>query len=160
MKRVILMLMAVIAFSLSAWCQSSVIIPMGNEILTKNSLMSAKQIFKNEHMSLDMLSSTHGVYMDDLSRDFSLLVSVDANRNGTIKEVSFLCGAMYCLGLEEELSKINYKLIKSGKTTLENGASVPQKIYSNGTKRCYVRTLDNAMLQIIFKRQVSQSQKK
>ena len=151
MKRVMLMLMTILAFSLSAWCQSSVIIPMGNEVLTKNSLTSAKQIFNSNHMSLSMQSGTRGFFMEGQG-DFSLMATVEANANGKIKEVSFLCGAMYWMGLDKELSKAGYKLVKTGKVTLGNGASVPQKTYSNGLKRCFIRTLDNAMVQILFVR--------
>ena len=143
--------MTILMFSLSAWGQSSVIIPIGNEVLTKNFLTSAKQIFNSNHMPLSMQSSKHGVFMEGLG-DFSLMASVDAYTNGKIKEVSFLCGSMYWMGLEEELSNAGYKLVKTGKATLGNGVSVPQKIYSNGLKRCLVRTLDNAMLQILFVR--------
>ena len=145
------MLMTVLVFSLSAWCQSSVIIPMGNEVLTKNSLTSAKQIFNSNHMPLSMQSSTRGFFMEGQG-DFSLMATVEANANGNIKEVSFLCGAMYWMGLDEELSKVGYKLVNTGKTTLGNGVSVPQKTYSNGLKRCFIRTLDNAMVQILFVR--------
>lgn len=151
MKRVMLMLMTVLMFSLSAWCQSSVIIPMGNEVLTKNSLTSAKQIFNSNHMPLSMQSSTQGFFMEGQG-DFSLMATVETNANGKIKEVSFLCGSMYWMGLEEELSNAGYKLVKTGKTTLGNGISVPQKTYANGVKKCLVRTLDNAMLQILFVR--------
>ena len=151
MKKVMLMLMTVLAFSLSAWCQSSVIIPIGNEVLTKNSLTSAKQIFNSNHMPLSMQSSTQGFFMEGQG-DFSLMATVETNANGKIKEVSFLCGSMYWMGLEEELSNVGYKLVKTGKTTLGNGISVPQKTYANGVKKCLVRTLDNAMLQILFVR--------
>lgn len=143
--------MTVLAFSLSAWCQSSVIIPIGNEVLTKNSLTSAKQIFNSNHMPLSMQSSTQGFFMEGQG-DFSLMATVETNANGKIKEVSFLCGSMYWMGLEEELSNVGYKLVKTGKTTLGNGISVPQKTYANGVKKCLVRTLDNAMLQILFVR--------
>ena len=151
MKRVMLMFMTVLTFSLSAWCQSSVIIPIGNEVLTKNSLTSAKQIFNSNHMPLSMQSSTRGFFMEGQG-DFSLMATVEANANGKIKEVSFLCGSMYWMGLDEELSSAGYKLAKTGKTTLGNGVSVPQKTYANGLKRCLVRTLDNSMLQILFVR--------
>ena len=151
MKRVMLMLMTVLMFSLSAWCQSSVIIPIGNEVLTKNSLTSAKQIFNSNRMPLSMQSSTRGFFMEGQG-DFSLMATVEANANGKIKEVSFLCGSMYWMGLDEELSNAGYKLVKTGKTTLGNGVSVHQKTYANGVKRCLVRTLDNAMVQILFVR--------
>ena len=143
--------MTVLMFSLSAWCQSSVIIPIGNEVLTKNSLTSAKQIFNSNRMPLSMQSSTRGFFMEGQG-DFSLMATVEANANGKIKEVSFLCGSMYWMGLDEELSNAGYKLVKTGKTTLGNGVSVHQKTYANGVKRCLVRTLDNAMVQILFVR--------
>ncbi len=143
------MLITVCICSMSAWSQSSVIIPMGNDILTKNTLSSAKQIFKSNHMPLSMQSRSRGFFMEGQG-DFSLMATVEANTNGTIKEVSFLCGSMYWMGLDEELTNTGYKLVRTGKTTLGNGVSVPQKTYSNGIKRCLVRNLDNAMLQILF----------
>ena len=158
MKKVMFILIAVICY-LNGCGQSNVIIPLGNSVLSKNSFSFAERAFSANHMTLSLQSPTRGSFLEGQG-DFSLMATVDASNNGTIKEVSFLCGAMYWMGLEEELSTIDYKLIKSGKTTLGNGASVPQKIYSNGVKRCYVRTLDNSMLQILFKRQVTQSKKK
>lgn len=159
MKKMMLMLMTVVLFSLSAWSQSSVIIPLGNAVITKNSFVSAKQLFKEKDMTLDIQSSNRGFFMEGRG-DFAIMAVVEGTASGTIKEVSFLCGAMYWGGLEEEIQKAGYKLIHKGKTTLGNGASVPQKTYSNGIKRCYVRTLDNAMVQIVFKRKATQTSNK
>lgn len=87
--------------------------------------------------------------------DASIMWSITANPNQTIKEVSFLCGLLHWYGIEQVLQDAGYTLVKEGTATLGNGAIVPQKTFSKGNKRCYVQTLDNCMAQVIFKRKAT-----
>lgn len=143
-------MLAAILCSLSVFSQSNVIIPLGDNILAENSFSFARQAFRNQYMPLTMQSNTRGIFMEGRG-GVSLMATIEANANGTIKEISFICGSMYNIDLKKELMDAGYSLIKSGKTTLGNGAIVPQKIYSKGIRRCYVMTLDEDFLHIIFK---------
>ena len=163
MKRVMLMLMAVVMCSLSAWCQVTSVVSLGNAALEKNNFSTVKQMFNNEGFKIDEYapanSNTYAVGMDGRG-DYALMWSITANPNQTIKEVSFLCGLMNWYGIEDVLKGAGYTLTKDGSATLGNGAVVPQKTYSKGNKRCYVQTLDNCMAQVIFKKIVTKSKTK
>ena len=158
MKRVILILVAVVVCSLSAWCQVTSVVSLGTEALEKNNFSAVKQMFNNEGFKIDEYapanSSTKAVGMDGRG-DASLLWAITANPNQTIKEVCFICGLLHWYGIEQVLQDAGYTLINSGTATLGNGATVPQKIFSKGNKRCYVQSLDNCMTQVIFKRKTT-----
>lgn len=163
MKRVILILVAVVVCSLSAWCQVASVVSLGTEALEKNNFSAVKQMFNNEGFKIDEYapanSSTYAVGMDGRG-DASLLWAITANPNQTIKKVSFICGLLHWYGIEQVLQDAGYTLINSGTATLGNGATVPQKTFSKGDKRCYVQTLDNCMAQVIFKRQAVKTKRK
>ena len=157
------LLMTVIVCSLSAWCQVASVVSLGTEALEKNNFSAVKQMFNNEGFKIDEYapanSSTYAVGMDGRG-DAALLWAITANSNQTIKKVSFICGLLHWYGIEQVLQDAGYTLINSGTATLGNGATVPQKTFSKGDKRCYVQTLDNCMAQVIFKRQAVKTKRK
>lgn len=89
--------------------------------------------------------------------DTACMWSITANSNGTINEVSFLCGLLNWYGIEEVLEDAGYAFLKEGTATLGNGARVPQYTFGKGNKRCILQLLDNNMAQVIFKRKISKS---
>lgn len=157
------MLLAVIQCSLSAWCQVASVVSLGTEALEKNNFSAVKQMFNDEGFKIDEYapanSRTKAVGMDGRG-DASIMWSITANPNQTIKEVSFLCGLLHWYGVEQVLQDAGYTLVKEGTATLGNGAIVPQKTFSKGNKCCYVQTLDNCMAQVIFKRKATTSKSK
>lgn len=158
MKRVFLMIMTVIVCSLSAWCQVASVVELGTNALEKNNFSVVKQMFNDEGFKINEYapanSNTKAVGMDGRG-DASLMWSIIANPNQTIKEVSFICGLLNWYGIEDVLKDYGYIFVKKGTATLGNGATVPQKTFTKGNKRCYVQTLDNCMAQVIFKKVVS-----
>ena len=163
MKKVMVLLMAVFLYSQGALCQVQSVVRLGTAALEKNNFSQVKQMFNDEGFAIAEYapsnSDTYAVGMDGRG-DFSLMWSIEANPNHTIKEVSFLCGAMYWCGIEDVLKQAGYVFVRKGTATLGNGAVVPQKTYSKKNKRCMVRTLDNAMAQVVFKRQATSTVKR
>ena len=161
MKRVMLMLMAVIACSLSAWCQTTYIVSLGTAALEKNNFFAVKQMFKEKGFNFEEYASdnTHAVGMSGAG-DSAIMWVIDANPNETIKEVAFLCGVLHWYGIDKVLSDAGYTCINKGTTIVSNGEEVPQDTWSNGYKRCYVQSLDNCMAHIIFKRKVTRPKPK
>lgn len=148
MKRVIVLLVAVVAFSLSAWCQSSMIVKLGTEVMENNSLSSAKESFRQRGMPLAKFPGGNYGYMSERP---VLLAAVDQTSTEKIKEVSFLCGPAMWLEIDTQLKEAGYTLLKEGTATISDIAVVPQKTYGKGNILCLVQTLDNDMKQIVFK---------
>lgn len=150
--------MAVVVFSLSAWCQSSIIVKLGTEVIENNSLSSAKESFSQRGMPLEQLvPGGNYVYMSERP---TLLAALNVTSSNKIKEVSFLCGAAMWWEIGANLDKAGFTLSKNSNVTLGNGAVVPQKTYVKGNILCLVQTLDNDMKQVIFKHKPVQSKKK
>lgn len=141
------MLMAVFLCSLSAWCQSSMIVALGTEVLEDNTLSSAKESFRQNYMPLQTMPSGKYGYMSESP----LLMAVLDDEDNTIKEVDFLCGLAMWYGIEGSLEKAGYTFVKSDSATLGNGDVVPQKTYSKSGIICLVQTIDRDVKQIIFK---------
>lgn len=157
MKRVMVMLMAVFLCSLSVWCQSSMIVALGTEVIENNSFDSAEESFRQRRMPLQTMPSGKYGYMSERPL---LMAVIDATSNGKIKEVDFLCGAAMWWEISIHLEEAGYTLSKENTATLGNGAVVPQKIYTKGTILCLVQTLDNDTKQVIFKRKPAPKKKK
>ena len=146
------LLMIATICSISAWCQSSMIVNLGTEVLSNNTLSSAKQSFRHNAMPLQTMPSGKYGY---ISEHPLLMAVVDFERNAenSIKEIDFLCGLAMWYGIEDSLESAGYSLIKTGNATLGNGDVVPQKTYSKGSIICLVQTIDRNNKQIIFKHQ-------
>lgn len=84
------MLMAVIVCSLSAWCQSSMIVALGTEVIENNSFDSAEESFRQRAMPLQVMPSGKYGYMSERPL---LMAVLDVTASDKIKEVDFLCGA-------------------------------------------------------------------
>ena len=149
--------MTVIASSLSAWCQSSMIVSLGTEVMEDNSFDSAKVSFTQRGMPLDKFPSGKYGYMSERPL---LMAVIDASPNNTIKEVDFLCGATFWWEINLHLEEDGYTLDDDGYVKLGNGDTVPQKSYSKGNLLCLVQTIDNDVKQVIFKRKVIKSSTK
>ena len=149
MKKVMLMLIVAIMCSLSAWCQSSMIVALGTEVIENNSLYSAKESFRQRGMPPEMFPSGKYGYICERP---TLMAVIDATSNGKIKEVDFLCGAAMWWKIGIQLEEAGYTLSKENTATLGNGAVVPQKIYAKGSIICLVQIIDKDIRQSIFKR--------
>lgn len=149
--------MAVLMFSFSTWCQSSMIVALGTEVIKNNSFVSAVESFSQNRMPLwEMPSGKYGY----ISERPVLMAVLDVTTTNKIKEVDFLCGAAMWWEIEINLKKAGYTLTKDDYATLGNGASVPQKTFAKGNILCLVQTLDNDMKQVIFKRKHAQTGKR
>ncbi len=150
------MIMTVIVCSLSAWCQSSMIIALGTEVMENNSFSSAYENFRKHGMPLHEMPSGKYGYMSERP----LLMAVLDETGSKINEVDFLCGAAMWWKIDTHLEDNGYSLTKEGYATLGNGVSVPQKTFSKGNILCLVQTLDNDMKQVIFKRKPTTQKKR
>lgn len=157
MKRVVLMFVAVVLCSLSAWCQSSELVKLGTEIMENNSFDFAEESFRNKGIYLDLMPSGKYGYISERS---TLMIVLDVTSSNKIKEVSFLCGVSMWMGIEKNLEEYGYILTKNGKVTIGNGSTVHQRSYSKGNVLCFVQYLDNNMEQIIFKRKATKAMRK
>lgn len=149
--------MAVFLCSLSAWCQSSMIVALGTEVIENKSFDLAEESFRQNRMPLDVMPSGKYGYISERPL---LMAVVDVTSSNTVKEVDFLCGAAMWYEIDRNLEKVGYSLVKTGTATLGNGAVVPEKTYSSGSIICLVQTLDNDMKQVIFKRKVTKPKTK
>lgn len=139
MKRVMVMLMAVIVCSLSAWCQSSMIVALGTEVIENNSFDSAEESFSQRGIPLQVMPSGKYGYMSERPL---LMAVIDATSAGKIKEVDFLCGLTMWYEIDIHLDEVGYSLAEDGYATLGNGDTVAQKIYTKGSVLCLVQTID------------------
>lgn len=78
MKRVMVMLMAVFLCSLSAWCQASMIVALGTEVIENNSFDSAEESFRQRRMPLQTMPSGKYGYMSERPL---LMAVIDATSN-------------------------------------------------------------------------------
>lgn len=158
MKRVILILVAVV-FSLSAWCQSSMIVALGTEVIENNTLSSAKESFRQNYMPLQTMPSGKYGYISE-SPLLMAVVDFNGDYENSIKEVDFLCGMAMWYGIYNNLEEAGYSLIEDGYATLGNGDTVPQKQYSKGSVICLVQVIDKNVKQVIFKRKATKPKSK
>ena len=157
MKRAMLMLMVVVVCSLSAWCQSSMIVALGTEVIENNSFGSAEESFRQNAMPLQTMPSGKYGYMSERPL---LMAVLDVIATDKIKEVDFLCGLAMWYGIDSSLEDAGYTFTKEGYTILGNGDTVAEKTYTKGSIICLVQTIDKDVKQIIFKRKISKSQAK
>lgn len=108
MKRVMVMLVAVILCSLSAWCNSSMIVALGTEVIENNTLSSAKESFRNSAMPPQIMPSGKYGY---ISESPLLMAVIDSDTYNSIKEVDFLCGFAMWYGIEGSLEKAGYTCV-------------------------------------------------
>lgn len=145
------MLMAVLC-SISAWCQSSMIVTLGTEVIENKSFDLAKESFRQNRMPLDVMPSGKYGY---ISESPLLMAVLDVTPSNSVKEVDFLCGMAMWYGIDGKLECAGYTLTNTGNATLENGDVIPQKTYTKGTTICLVQTIDRDVKQVIFKRQAA-----
>ena len=126
------------------------IVNLGTEVLSNNTLSSAKQSFRHNAMPLQTMPSGKYGYISEHPL-LMVVVDFEGNAENSIKEVDFLCGLAMWYGIEDSLESAGYSLIKTGNATLGNGDVVPQKTYSQGSIICLVQTIDRNNKQIIFK---------
>lgn len=157
MKRAILILVTVIVCSLSAWCQSSMIVALGTEVIENNSFDSAEESFRQRAMPLQVMPSGKYGYMSERPL---LMAVLDVTASDKIKEVDFLCGAAMWWEIGIHLEDAGYTLTKDGYATLGNGDTVAEKTYSKGSVLCLVQTIDKDVKQVIFKRKVPKPKSK
>lgn len=150
MRQLTILLMAVLFCSLSAWSQSSMIVNLGTEVLSNNTLSSAKQSFRHNAMPLQTMPSGKYGYISEHPL-LMAVVDFEGDAENSIKEVDFLCGLAMWYGIEDSLESAGYSLMKTGNATLGNGDIVPQKTYTKGSIICLVQTIDRNNKQIIFK---------
>ena len=81
--------MAVFLCSIGAWCQSSMIVTLGTEVIENKSFDLAEESFRQNRMPLDVMPSGKYGY---ISESPLLMAVVDITSSNTVKEVDFLCG--------------------------------------------------------------------
>ena len=162
MKRLLLSLIVTLC-SVFAWGQALSVVDVGNKCLIKNNFAAAKQILRDNALypAVRESSTDYVVCLGDDSYT-ACMVSVKANPNKTIKEVSFLIGGYYQDRIGNDMNKLGYKCLskKLSYVTLGNGSVVPQSTYGVGNKRMLWRELDNGFIQLIFKRQATSTTKR
>lgn len=142
--------MAVFLCSIGAWCQSSMIVTLGTEVIENKSFDLAEESFRQNRMPLDVMPSGKYGY---ISESPLLMAVIDVTSSNSVKEVDFLCGMAMWYGIDGKLESAGYTLTKTGNATLGNGDVVPQKTYAKGSTICLVQTIDRDVKQVIFKRQ-------
>ena len=155
MKRVIGMLVTVIVCSLSAWCQSSLIVDLGTKSIDDIVFANAERYFENSGMPLQVMPSGKYGYISESPLLRAVVdVAPDDVSNGVydVEEVDFLCGLTFWYGIESKLEEAGYDFVKEGNATLGNGDVVPQKTYERGSTVCLVQTIDRNTKQVIFKK--------
>ena len=162
MKRLLLSLIVTLC-SVFAWGQALSVVDVGNKCLIKNNFTAVKQILRDNALypAVRESSTDYVVSLGDDSYT-ACMVSVKANSNKTIKEVSFLIGGYYQDRIGNDMDKLGYKCLskKLSYVTLGNGSVVPQSTYGVGNKRMLIRDIGNGMLQLIFKRQATSTTKR
>ncbi len=149
--------MTVFLCSISAWCQSSMIVSLGTEVIENKSFDLAEESFRQNRMPLDVMPSGKYGYISERPL---LMAVLDVTSNNTVKEVDFLCGAAMWYGIDDKLESEGYTLTKTGNATLGNGDVVPQKTYTKGSTICLVQTIDRDVKQVIFKLQAAKPKTK
>ena len=148
------MLMAVIVCSLSAWSQASLIVDLGTEVIENNNFDYAKRCFERSGMPLEVMPSGKYGYICESPL---LMAVVDIAPDEVfkdvlmVKEIDFLCGLTFWYGIDDKLVDAGYDFVKEGNITLGNGDVVPQKTYEKGSQVCLVQTIDRNTKQVIFK---------
>ena len=149
MKRLFITLLVVVIGSLTMLGQTLSIMKIGEEILSKNNFLSAKQIVKQRGMKISEFHQTSfEAYMelengDFLNSIYYCFVNAVSKTNKRIKIVRFyfFCGSNFHYRLTKDLENMNY--IKIGRTIdgiiPETGTYVIQSEYSKDTYHCIVR---------------------
>lgn len=160
MKRLLLSLIVTLC-SVFAWGQALSVVDVGNKCLIKNNFAAAKQILRDNALypAVRESSTDYVVSLGDDSYT-ACMVSVKANPNKTIKEVSFLIGGYYQDRIGNDMDKLGYNCLSLSYVTLGNGSVVPQYTYGVGNKCMLWRELDNGFIQLIFKRQATSTTKR
>ena len=146
MKRLFITLLVVVIGSLTMLGQTLSIIKIGEEILSKNDFLSAKQIIKSNKM--DILENNQTQFtaslMENGFNSFCFCnVLAFSKTNKHIKLVRFFInyGSSFHYRLTKDLENMNY--IKIGRTKEgiipETGVYVIQSEYSKDTYHCIVR---------------------
>lgn len=146
MKRLFITLLVVVIGSLTMFGQTLSIMKIGEEILSKNNFLSAKQIIKSNKM--DILKNNQTQLTASLMENgFNSICICDvlafSKTNKHIKLVRFIInyGSSFHYRLTKDLESMNY--IKIGRTKdgiiPETGAYVIQSEYSKDTYHCIVR---------------------
>lgn len=146
MKRFLITLSFTLISSLTMLGQTLSIMKIGEEILSKNNFLSAKQIIKSNKM--DILKNNQTQLTASLMENgFNSICICDvlafSKTNKHIKLVRFIinCGSSFHYRLTKDLESMNY--IKIGRTKdgiiPETGTYVIQLEYSKDTYHCIVR---------------------
>lgn len=125
-------------------------------MLEKDNFNAAKQVFEDNRLSIDYTapanSNTHAVGMNiRQGSTFARMGSIDAYKDKTIKEVSFIVGKYFHDGVYSDLQSYGYDYIKSEWVTI-NVTRVAQYRYEVEPYVCFVRLLDNDFMQVVFRK--------
>ena len=150
MKKLTCLFIFVIIFSITSWSLTSMIVNLGTEVIENNSFGFAQRSFQRYGMPLEPFPEGKYGYAVDKIR---LLVTLDLNKNNTIKEVTFLWGLAYehLFNFDIALTNAGYSLVTNEKIVLNNKNTIPQAVYSNGYVICLVQTIDDGTKRLIFK---------
>lgn len=146
MKRVMLMLMTVLVFGLSAWCQKSSVMMMGEACLRSSNIPHVKTMLLNEGFTVNKTSelnnSTNVVYENNAESSYDkLFIVVDKYPNTkSLKEIKFLFPASgkFYKQWSMENKQWGYKYAPNGKNSDEY-----REVYSNGNGQYMGVNLNN-----------------
>lgn len=163
MKRLFITLLVVVIGSLTMLGQTLSIMKIGEEILSKNNFLSAKQIVKQRGMKISELKQTYFLAYSDLENGSFLnsicycCVNAVSKTNKHIKMVRFYFtyGSDFHYRLSKDLKSMNYVQIGRAKEVMiiETGALAIQTEYSNSRYRCLVtQAVGEDIIQVTFER--------
>ena len=163
MKRLFITLLVVGIGSLTMLGQTLSIMKIGEEILSKNNFLSAKQIVKQRGMKISELEQTCFLACSDLENG-SFLNSIcyccvnavsKTNKHIKMARFYFTYGSDFHYRLSKDLKSMNYVQIGRAKEVMiiETGALAIQTEYSNSRYRCLVtQAVGEDIIQVIFER--------
>ena len=163
MKRFLITLSFTLISSVTMLGQTLSIMKIGEEILSKNNFLSAKQIVKQRGMKISEFHQTSfEAYMelgngDFLNSIYYCFINAVSKTDKHIKMVRFYFtyGSDFHYRLSKDLKSMNYVQIGRAKEVMiiETGALAIQTEYSNSRYRCLVtQAVGEDIIQVTFER--------
>ena len=163
MKRFLITLSFTLISSVTMLGQTLSIMKIGEEILSKNNFLSAKQIVKQRGMKISELYQTafdadlelgNEAFLNSFCRCRVNAVS-KANKRIKMVRFYFTYGSDFHYRLSKDLKSINYVQIGRAKEVMiiETGVLAIQTEYSNSRYRCLVtQAVGEDIIQVTFER--------
>lgn len=163
MKRLFITLLVVVIGSLTMLGQTLSIMKIGEEILSKNNFLSAKQIVKRRGMKISELYQTafdadlelgNEAFLNSFCRCRVNAVS-KANKRIKMVRFYFIYGSNFHYRLKKDIINMNYTQIGRAKEVMiiATGVIAIQTEYSNDRYRCLVtQAVGEDIIEVTFER--------